>query len=109
MDVDNGVCSLFVYGSFCLCLSARLMRVLSTLSCHLSFLEELDSSPVGGEEDGTSGRCRAASLATMAWALSHTKHKRKFVEANKGSLLRLAAECEGRCEAIEGCWPSAEP
>ena len=78
--------------------------ILSFLST-ASFLEELDSSPIGEAEDMTSSRCRAASLATMAWALSHTKHKRKFVEANKGSLLRLAAECKGRCAAVEGGCP----
>ena len=65
-----------------------------------SFLEELDSSPAPSSGDnGTatvSAGCSASSLATMAWSLSHTKHKRKFVEANRDSLLRLAAECKGR-------------
>ena len=65
-----------------------------------SFLNELDSSMAsidGLNRQAPPYGCSAASLATMAWALSHTKHKRKFVEAHREALLRLAVECEGRC------------
>eukprot|EP00955_Chlamydomonas_euryale_P075105 362216-Chlamydomonas_euryale.AAC.2 len=35
--------------------------------------------------------CAASSLATVAWALSHTRHKRRFVKARSEQLLRIAA------------------
>ncbi|GAX74914.1 hypothetical protein CEUSTIGMA_g2360.t1 [Chlamydomonas eustigma] len=63
-----------------------------------SFLSELDGADTFMPSDHTStvNSCRASSLSTMAWALSHTKHKRKFVAANESALRQLASECESR-------------
>ncbi len=63
-----------------------------------SFLAELRPT-------AAAGGCSASSLASMAWALSHTKHKKRFVEARRAALLELASECDGRW--VEGLHQSA--
>lgn len=54
-------------------------------NCLRSFLEELPS-----------GGCQASSLASMAWALSHCKHKKKLLESSREDLIALMNQCEGR-------------
>ncbi|KAG1681173.1 hypothetical protein FOA52_015616 [Chlamydomonas sp. UWO 241] len=71
-----------------------------------SMVRELRYAPIDREyaqsalddflREAAAGGCNAASLATMAWALSHTKHKRKFVDARREQLLVLAGEAGAR-------------
>ncbi len=56
------------------------------------------SSTEGLQGGGSGARaCSAQSIAGLAWALSYTKHKKKFVHANRAGLLRLAEAAERRC------------
>ena len=54
-------------------------------NCLRSFLDELPS-----------GGCQASSLANMVWALSHSKHKKKLIEASSADLDSLLSNCDGR-------------
>lgn len=68
-----------------------------------SFVTEMAAGPAEGDAASTSGSgappayaCSAASIASLIWALSFTKHKRKFVGANRGSLLAVARAADAR-------------
>ncbi|KAF5837793.1 hypothetical protein DUNSADRAFT_3865 [Dunaliella salina] len=66
------------------------------------------SGDPSGETSGTlssgstSYPCSTQSIAGLAWALSYTKHKKKFVHANEAALLNLASAAEGRWSDFSG-------
>jgi len=82
--------------------------------CLNSFIWELKASP---RDEGSSSNftsraiegtlradaCSAGSVASLAWALSFTKHKRKFVAANAPALLALASVADRRCVCARVC------
>jgi len=70
-----------------------------------------DDGATGGPSNETSGTassgttsypCSTQSIAGLAWALSYTKHKKKFVHANEAALLNLASAAEGRWSDFSG-------